>query len=327
MSDTVLVTGGAGYIGSHVIHALLDAQYVPVVIDNLSSGVRDFVPDSVPFLVSNINESSRVQDFIKQHSCTSVIHLAGFVSVEESVKDPIGYFNNNTCSSLSLIESCVAENIKHFIFSSSASVYGNPSQVQVPETIATNPISPYGWSKLMTEKMLEGVCAVEPMNAIALRYFNVAGADPDGRCGMMTKNATHLIKVLCETALGKRPQFTIFGTDYDTPDGTCIRDFIHVSDLADIHVAALDVLQKGHSGGTMNCGYGHGFSVQEVVDTVESLHGAPINIERGKRRDGDIVALIADVTKMQAELGWSPRHDDLNKIVETSLKWESRLDK
>ena len=325
MSDKVLVTGGAGYIGSHVVYALIDAGYTPVIIDNLSTGRRDFVPDHVPFLVANINEHEKVVAFMKEHGCTSVIHLAGSVSVEESVQKPMWYFDNNTITSHSLIKSCNVMGINNFIFSSTAAVYGNPDQIQVSETIPTNPVSPYGWSKLMTEKMLESVCAVQPMNAISLRYFNVAGADPEGRCGMVTQNASHLIKVLCETALGKRPKFMIFGNDYDTADGTCIRDFIHVSDLAAAHIAALRYLDNGQPGGVINCGYGQGYSVKEVVETVQRIHGLSINLEIAPRRDGDIAALVADVTKMRTCLNWKPRYDNLDKIVETSLAWEQQI--
>ena len=322
MSETVLVTGGAGYIGSHVVHALMDTGRKPVIIDNLSTGMRDLVPDSIPFLVANINGSDQVRSFMHDHRCCSVIHLAGSVNVEESVNDPLGYFDNNTCASHAFLESCIALSIKHFIFSSTAAVYGNPDQVQVSETVQANPVSPYGWSKLMTEKMLESICNINPMNAISLRYFNVAGADPEGRCGMITQNATHLIKVLCETALGEKPMFTIYGDDYDTPDGTCIRDFIHVSDLASIHIAALNYLHKGQPGGVINCGYGRGFSVKQVVETVQRVYGSKINIQSGSRRDGDIVSLIADVSKMNEQLDWQPCHDDLDKIVETALAWE-----
>jgi len=322
MSHKILVTGGAGYIGSHIVHALLDAGRLPVVIDNLSTGTRAFVPDNVPFLEADIIDAHKVEAFIREQSCTSVIHLAGSINVEESTQDPLGYYYNNTCASHALIRSCVAQGIKHFIFSSSAAVYGNPDDMQVSEVSQTNPISPYGWSKLMTEKMLEDVCKVEEMNSISLRYFNVAGADPKGRCGMMTKNATHLIKALCETALGLRPSFSIFGDDYDTPDGTCIRDFIHVSDLADAHVAALNYLGAGHGSETINCGYGAGFSVRQVVDTAEQVNGDAINTQVDPRRSGDIVSMVADVTKMRACLDWAPRHNDLGKIIQSSLDWE-----
>lgn len=325
MSKTVLVSGGAGYIGSHVVHALRDGGYTPVVVDNLSTGNRTFIPEDVPFLEANITDSHSVRSFIQEHACQAVIHLAGVVSVEESVLDPMGYYDKNTCASHSFISSCVAEKMKHFIFSSSASVYGNPDVVTVSEALQPNPISPYGWSKLMTEKMLEDICSVEPMNAISLRYFNVAGADPQGRSGLSTKNATHLIKVLCETATGVRPSFTVFGNDYNTADGTCIRDFIHVSDLASIHIAALEALIKGCPTQTINCGYGHGYSVQQVVDTLTSIIQKPLNVEIGPRRNGDIVALIADVEKMHQYLDWHPQYDDLQVILETALQWERHL--
>ena len=324
MSNSVLVTGGAGYIGSHVVRALLDAGRTIAVVDNLSSGTRDFIPDGVAFLEANIADSTAVRAFIRDQGCTSVIHLAGFVNVEESTRDPLGYYDNNTCASRSLIESCTAEGIEHFIFSSSAAVYGNPDSMQVSEDIEARPISPYGWSKLMTEIMLRDACQITPMKAISLRYFNVAGADPDGRCGMITKNATHLIKVLAETALGVRPTFTMFGDDYDTTDGTCIRDFIHVSDLAAVHVAALDYLGGGGDSQTLNCGYGQGFSVRQVADTMERAFGAPVNVEIGPRRAGDIVAMVADVTQMKDLLDWTPRHNDLDEIVRSSLNWERR---
>lgn len=325
MPHKILVTGGAGYIGSHVVHALLDKGLSPIVLDNLSTGIRDFLPRDVPFVETNISDVNAVRGFLRKHACDSVIHLAGSVSVEESVHKPLRYYENNTCASHAFIKSCVAENVQNFIFSSSAAVYGNPGETIVSEDAQPNPVSPYGWSKLMTEKMLEGVCAVTPMNAISLRYFNVAGADTKGRCGMVAKNATHLIKALCETAVGTRPLFTIFGDDYDTPDGTCIRDFIHVNDLAEIHVAALEHLKKARVTRSLNCGYGHGFSVQQVVDTVLRLNAGPVNIKTGPRREGDIVALVADISNMRKYLNWEPLHDDLDTIVSSSLEWERRL--
>lgn len=325
MSETILVTGGAGYIGSHVVHALLDDGRRPVVVDDLSTGHRDFVPADVPFLRANVADGARVRAFMGGQGCRSVVHLAGSVNVEESTRDPLGYYENNVCASRALIESCVAEGIEAFIFSSSAAVYGNPEREVVSETDPVQPVSPYGWSKLMTERMLADACEAHSMRAVSLRYFNVAGADPKGRCGLAAENATHLIKVLCEAAVGVRPDFTVFGDDYDTPDGTCIRDFIHVSDLAGLHVAALDYLLDGHPGDTFNCGYGHGFSVRQVIDVLQRLSDAPIAVRTGPRRAGDIVALVADTRKLHASIDFHPAYDNLDEIVASALDWERRL--
>lgn len=325
ITGNVLVAGGAGYIGSHVVHALLDAGRTPVVVDDLSTGRRNLVPDSVSFLKADIADVPRVQAFIRDHSCVSAIHLAGSINVEESIRDPLKYYRNNTCASRAFIESCRNAGVEHFIFSSSAAVYGEPDSAPVNETAKTSPISPYGWSKLMTERMLQDICDAGVLRAVSLRYFNVAGADPQGRSGMTVENSTNLIKALCEAALGVRPSFSIFGDDYDTSDGTCIRDFIHVSDLARIHLAALDYLIAGHPSEIVNCGYGHGYSVRQVVDAVEAALGKSMNVQVGPRREGDIVTMVADITKMAGLFDWSPRHDDLAGIVASSLAWERRL--
>ncbi len=325
MTNPILVTGGAGYIGSHVVNALVDKGRPVAVIDNLSSGSLDFLPKGVSFLQSDISDGPAVRDFMNKQRCSSVIHMAGFVSVEESVSNPLAYYQNNTCASRSFIESCVATGVEHFVFSSSAAVYGNPEKMTVSEEMPTAPVSPYGWSKLMTEVMLSDVCQVSPMTAVSLRYFNVAGADRKGRCGMITKNATHLIKVMSEVALEIRPEIVVFGDDYDTPDGTCIRDFIHVSDLADIHIAALGYLSDGGESAILNCGYGEGYSVRQVVDAMEEVLGKSLNVKVGPRRAGDVVGMVADTTKMKKKLSWSPKYDGLLEIVESSLNWEWRL--
>ncbi len=323
---TVLVTGGAGYIGSHAVLALRDAGRRVVVIDNLSTGFAWAVPEDVPLVEGDIADQALVARVIAEHGVAAIMHFAGSVVVPESVADPLGYYLNNTVKSRALIESAVRGGVKHFIFSSTAATYGIPATVPVREDMPTQPINPYGWSKLMTERMLADAAFAHPMNYCALRYFNVAGADPRGRAGQSTAGATHLIKVAVEAAIGKRGHVDVFGVDYDTPDGTGVRDYIHVSDLAAAHVAALDALiaDPGASH-VMNCGYGRGFSVLEVLDSVDRVTNLAIERRMGPRRAGDPPALIADNARILATLPWRPARDDLDTIVADALAWERKL--
>ena len=323
----VLVTGGAGFIGSHALLALLDAGHPVVVIDNLSTGVREAVPEGVPFIAADIADVATVRAAIAAHDIGAIMHFAGSVRVDESVADPLKYYGNNTAASRTLIATAVDAGIERFVFSSTAAVYGIPETSPVDEAAPTQPINPYGWSKLMTERMLaDTVAAGSRMRVAILRYFNVAGADPAGRAGQRTPNATHLIKVASEVVVGKRPAITIYGTDYPTPDGTCVRDYIHVSDLADAHVAVLDWLAAAPGPlALFNCGYGRGYSVREVLAAVERAAGAPLDIREGPRRAGDPPALVADARAIRDTLGWQPRHDDLDRIVSDALRWERRL--
>ncbi len=321
----VLVTGGAGYIGSHVVHALLDADWRVVVVDNLSTGRRQLVPREAPLIVADVGEADVIADVLHHYRCSAVLHFAGSVVVPESVADPVAYYRNNTVNSLSVAATCVRVGVPRLIFSSTAAVYGIPDAAgPVTEATPTRPINPYGWSKLMAEGMLRDIAAATPLRHVALRYFNVAGADPLGRTGQATPQATHLIKVACETALGRRPSMTVFGEDYDTPDGTCIRDFIHVADLAAAHVAALEHLAAGGPSLTLNCGYGRGFSVREVLAAVERLSGTRLPVRSGDRRPGDPPALIADSRRIREVFHWQPRHDRLDDIVASALSWERR---
>ncbi len=325
MTKCVLVTGGAGYIGSHVAWALLDAGLRVVVVDNLSTGRRDLVPRGAAFVYGEVGDPQTVRDVLREHHCDAVMHFAGSTVVPDSVSDPLRYYLNNTAHSRTLLETCLSTGIHRFIFSSSAAVYGTPDDdPMVREDSPTRPINPYGWSKLMTEWMLRDTAAASDLRYVALRYFNVAGADPLGRSGQATPQATHLIKVACETALGLRPHITVFGDDYDTSDGTCVRDFIHVSDLAAAHVAALDHLMRGGDSLTLNCGYGHGYSVREVLDTVARVSGQPLAVITGLRRPGDPPALIADSARIRRRFGWRPKLDALDTIVGSALEWERK---
>ncbi len=322
----VLVTGGAGYIGSHTVHALIDSGWQVVVIDNLSTGFDWAVPAEATLVVGDIADQALVARLIKDHGIGAIIHFAGSVVVPESVENPLKYYDNNTARSRSLLQSAVENGVRHFLFSSTAATYGIPERVPVNEQSATVPINPYGWSKLMTERMLSDVAAAHPINFCALRYFNVAGADPKGRTGQSTAGATHLIKVAVEAATGKRRHVSVFGTDYDTPDGTGIRDYIHVSDLADAHVHALEALrtdpERSH---ILNCGYGRGFSVLEVLDAVDRVTNQPIERRMESRRPGDPDALIADNMRILATLEWRPARDDLDTIIHDALAWERKL--
>lgn len=322
----VLVTGGAGYIGSHAVLALLDAGHQPVVIDNLVTGFRWAVAENTPFFEGDISDSELVQRIISAHNIDAIMHFAGSVVVPESVDNPLKYYNNNTAKSRSLIESAVSGNVRHMIFSSTAAAYGIPESSPVREDMPTVPINPYGTSKLMTEMMLRDVAAAHEFNYCALRYFNVAGADPLCRTGQSTVGATHLLKIAVEAALGKRASVSVFGTDYATKDGTGVRDYIHVSDLASAHVIALEALvtdpTRSH---TLNCGYGHGYSVMQVLDAVDRVTNNKLDRNLEGRRAGDPDALISDNTAIKQRLGWEPQYDDLDKIVEHALAWERRL--
>jgi UDP-glucose 4-epimerase len=322
----ILVTGGAGYIGSHAVLALLDAGWAVSVIDNLVTGFRWAVDPRATFHEGDIADEALVAKIVAADGIGAILHFAGSVVVPESVADPLKYYRNNTANSRSLIESAVKAGVRHFIFSSTAATYGIPDSIPVREDMPTVPINPYGMSKLMTEAMLRDVAAAHAMNYCALRYFNVAGADPAGRSGQSTAGATHLIKVAVEAALGKRDEVAVFGTDYATPDGTGVRDYIHVSDLADAHLHALDALIADPVGShVMNCGYGRGFSVLEVLDSVDRMSGGAITRRMEPRRPGDPDALIADNARILAATPWRPRLDDLDTIVAHALAWERRL--
>lgn len=323
---SVLVTGGAGYIGSHMVLELVDAGENVVVIDNLSTGFRWAVAPQAKLVVGDIADIDLVRKTIDAHGVTAIIHFAGSIVVPESVADPLGYYLNNTVKSRGLIQCAVECGVKQLIFSSTAAVYGNPQENPVTETATPAPMSPYGSSKLMTEIMLADTANAHDFRYVALRYFNVAGADPDGRSGQSTPRATHLIKVACETALGKRPQMEVFGTDYPTHDGTCIRDYIHVKDLARAHMSALAHLRKGGASNIFNCGYSKGFSVHEVIAAVKRASGHDFTVKLSPRRAGDPAAIVAASAKIRSELGWIPEHDNLDTIVAQALAWEKRVD-
>jgi UDP-glucose 4-epimerase len=323
---SVLVTGGAGYIGSHVAWALADAGQPAVVLDDLSAGDRRAVPPSVPLVVGDVADRDLVGRVLAERRCGAVLHFAGSIVVPESVAEPLKYYRNNTCASRNLIEACLATGVRRFIFSSTAAVYGTPESVPIPETAPLRPESPYGTSKLATEWMLRDAAAAWPeFRYVALRYFNVAGADPALRTGQRGRSATHLLKIACETATGKRPFMETYGADYATPDGTCIRDFIHVSDLAAAHLAALDHLAAGGGPAVLNCGYGRGFSVREVVAAVKRVAGTDFEVRPAPRRPGDPARLVADPGRLKTLLGWTPRHDDIEHIVGTALAWERKI--
>ncbi len=322
---TTLVTGGAGYIGSQTVHELVDAGERVVVLDNLSTGHRWAVAQGVPLVIGETGDQPLVTQLLRDHAIDAIIHFAASIVVPESVRDPLGYYRNNTVNSRALIECAVKNGVHHFIFSSTAAVYGNPSSVPVSEDAPTSPVSPYGWSKLMTEIMLRDTSSAHDLGHVVLRYFNVAGADPQGRTGLSSANATHLIKVAVETALGQRPVLKVFGTDYPTPDGTCIRDYIHVSDLARAHLEALRYLRSGGESLTLNCGYGHGFSVLEVIETVKRVSGVDFKVEYAARREGDPVSIVADSSRLRSKLSWQPRLDDLDTIIKHAIDWERKL--
>ena len=321
----LLLTGGAGYVGSHAALAFLEAEYPVVVLDNLATGTRSAVPPEATFVEGDAGDSGAVGALIARHSIAAVVHFAGSVVVPESVVDPLKYWHDNAVASAHLIRACVAGGVRRFVFSSTAAVYGIPAAVPVTEDMPAAPINPYGSSKLMVERMLRDTAAAHAFRYTALRYFNVAGADPHGRTGQIGRNATHLVKVACQAATGGREGVSVFGTDYDTPDGTCVRDFIHVSDLAAVHVAALRGLEDGGASGVLNCGYGRGFSVREVLEAVQAEAGVTLEVTDAPRRAGDPPRLVADPARLRAALDWRPRHDDLRFIVRTALAWERRL--
>ena len=320
----ILVTGGAGYIGSHTVRQLGERGERLVTLDNLSTGFRDAVLYG-ELIEGDTGDQELVDRILKEHDIDTVIHFAAHTIVPESVSDPLKYYRNNTCNSRNLIECCVRNGVKYFIFSSTAAVYGIPEVEIVSEETPKAPINPYGTSKLMTEWMLRDTAAASDMNYVALRYFNVAGSDPEGRIGQRTPNATLLIKVASEVATGKRPHLSIFGTDFPTPDGTGVRDYIHVEDLADAHLKALDYLRKDGVSEVFNCGYGHGYSVREVVKALEGVTGTPLPVTEQERRPGDPPSLIANSDKIQSTLGWKPHYDDINKIVLDALNWEKKI--
>jgi UDP-glucose 4-epimerase len=321
----ILVTGGAGYIGSHMVHELADAGEGVVVLDDLSTGFDWAVAKTAPLIVGETDNQSLVAQIIRQHNINSIVHFAGSLVVPDSVKDPLGYYKNNTVNSRALIETAVKNGVRQFVFSSTCAVYGNSAQVPVSEDTLPAPISPYGWSKLMTEIMLRDVGTAHDLHYVILRYFNVAGADPKCRTGQSTKNATQLIKVAVETALGFRSKLDIYGTDYSTPDGTCIRDYIHVSDLVRAHSDALRYLRADGASVTLNCGYGHGFSVREVVEMAKRVSGVDFKVELAPRRAGDPARIVAASDRARATLGWIPQYDDLAAIIAHALTWEEKL--
>ena len=322
---TVLVTGGAGYIGSHMVHEFADAGEPVVVLDNLSTGFRFLIPASVPFVAGSTGDRALVNDIIARHGITAIIHFAASIVVPESVSDPLMYYSNNTMNTCALLDAAIRAGVRHFIFSSTAAVYGVTDAGPISENAPTAPLSPYGTSKLMSEIMLHDAARAHGLRFVSLRYFNVAGADPKMRAGQATPGATHLIKVACETAIGKRPKIEIFGTDYPTPDGTCIRDYIHVSDLVNAHSSALAYLRSGGASTTLNCGYGRGASVLEVIEAVRRATGRDFPVEVSRRRPGDAPSLVANVERIHATLPWRPRFQNLDTIVSHALAWEKEL--
>jgi UDP-glucose 4-epimerase len=324
--STVLVTGGAGYIGSHTVLQLAARGERVLVLDDLSTGFRQAVRD-VPLVVGNVGDRKLTDALLAEHNVDTIIHFAAHTIVPESVSNPLKYYGNNTCATRSLLEAASQAGVKHFVFSSTAAVYGIPAAGLASEDSPTAPINAYGTSKLMSEWMLRDLCAATSMRHVALRYFNVAGSDPLGRIGQSTRAATLLVKVACEAAVGKRPFLSVFGTDYPTPDGTGVRDYIHVEDLARAHLNSLDYLRDGGQSLTANCGYGHGYSVREVLSSVEKIAGIKLTIREEPRRAGDPPSLVAKTDKVRTQLGWQPKLDDIDTIVRTSLEWERRLQK
>ncbi|HZO21826.1 MAG TPA: UDP-glucose 4-epimerase GalE [Steroidobacteraceae bacterium] len=321
---SILVTGGAGYIGSHVVLQLRARGERVIVLDDLSTGFRQAVLDT-PLVVGQVGDREQVLQVLQSHEVDTVLHFAAHTIVPESVSEPLKYYGNNTCSTRNLLQCCVETGVRHFVFSSTAAVYGIPAESFAAENTPTAPINPYGTSKLMSEWMLRDVAAASSLRYVALRYFNVAGSDTAGRIGQATRKATLLVKVACEAAVGKRPHVSIFGTDYPTSDGTGIRDYIHVEDLATAHVDALSYLQAGGNSAVLNVGYGHGYSVREVLASVERVAGQALKVREEPRRPGDPPTLVARADRVRSELGWKPRLDDLDTIVRTSLEWEKRL--
>jgi UDP-glucose 4-epimerase len=324
--STVLVTGGAGYIGSHTVLQLRARGERVVVLDDLSTGFRQSVRD-VPLVVGNVGDRKITDALLAEHQVDTIIHFAAHTIVPESVSNPLKYYGNNTCATRSLLEAASQAGVKHFVFSSTAAVYGIPAQGHASEDMPTAPINAYGTSKLMSEWMLRDLSAATSMRHVVLRYFNVAGSDPQARIGQSTRAATLLVKVACEVAVGKRSHLSVFGTDYPTPDGTGVRDYIHVEDLARAHLSALDYLRAGGQSLTANCGYGHGYSVREIIRSVEKIAGVKLDVREEPRRAGDPPSLVAKTDKVRTVLGWTPQLDDIDTIVRTSLEWERRLQK
>jgi UDP-glucose 4-epimerase len=323
-SRATLITGGAGYIGSHAVLAFRDAGQPVVVVDDLSTGRRDRVPAGVPFVEGDAGDATLVGEVIRSHGITTVVHFAGSIVVPESVTDPLKYYRNNTCTSRNLIETCVTGGVNRFVFSSTAAVYGMPETVPIPEDAPTLPINPYGASKLMTEWILRDTAVAADFRFVALRYFNVAGADPQGRSGQATKNATHVIEVASQAALGLREGFEIFGDDYDTPDGTCVRDYIHVSDLAEAHLLAVRYLEGGGGSVALNLGNERGFSVREVVATMQQVSGRSFPVKTGPRRPGDPARLVAAAARVRNLLGWQPRRAELETQISDVWRWHQK---
>ena len=323
----ILVSGGAGYIGSHMVLELLDRGEKVVVLDDLSTGFWWAVPPEATFVKGDMGDQALVERTIAEHGITEIAHFAARIVVPDSVSDPLGYYLNNTVKTRALLERAVRAGVRHVIFSSTAAVYGEPPVSPVPEEIALNPINPYGRSKLMSEWMLADTAKAHGLSYVALRYFNVAGADPRGRSGQSSAGATHLIKVASQAALGQRAGLEIFGTDYPTPDGTCVRDYIHVTDLARAHLSALDHLRAGGDSLSLNCGYGRGYSVKQVVEVVKKVSVVDFTVKLSPRRAGDPASLIAGADRIRNELGWRPEHDDLEEIVTQALAWEESLRK
>ena len=320
----VLITGGAGYIGSHAVLAFQEAGRPVVVLDDLSTGLRDRVPAEIPFVEGNAGDAALVGEVIRSHGIATVVHFAGSIVVPESLTDPLKYYRNNTCVTRALIEICVAGGVRHFVFSSTAAVYGMPEAVPISEDAPTTPINPYGASKLMAEWILRDTALAAEFAYVALRYFNVAGADPRGRSGQATKSATHLIEVASHAALGLREGFEIFGDDYDTPDGTCIRDYIHVTDLVEAHLLALRHLEGGGSSAVLNLGNERGFSVREVVEAMQRVSGRDFPVRTGPRRPGDPACLVAATERARALLGWRPRRADLETQIVDAWRWHQK---
>jgi UDP-glucose 4-epimerase len=323
--ETILVTGGAGYIGGHVALALLERGYRVIVLDNLTTGFVEGVAQGAALLRGDVSDPAHTGHILRNQRVAAVMHFAGSLIVPESVEKPLLYYRNNTCASRALIEACVESGVRRFVFSSSAAVYGVPETIPISEDAPTLPINPYGSSKLMVERILADVAASTEFSYVSLRYFNVAGADPKLRLGQRSKQATHLIKVACEAAVGLRDGLTIFGTDFDTPDGTGLRDYIHVVDLAEAHVLALQRLLGGSGSEVFNCGYGHGLTVRQIITAVERGAGRPLRVSTGPRRPGDPPSLVANPRRLRLGLGWVPRYDNLEEIVGSALAWERKL--
>jgi UDP-glucose 4-epimerase len=324
VSERILVTGGAGYIGSHTVQQLQERGESVVVLDNLSTGFRRSVRGA-PLVEGDVGDMALVGGLLREHGIRTVIHFAAHTIVPESVSDPLKYYGNNTCQTRNLLDTCAAHGVEHFVFSSTAAVYGNAESGICAEDSPLAPINPYGTSKLMSEWMLRDLAGATKLRYVALRYFNVAGSDPQGRIGQSTRKATLLVKVAAEASVGKRESVSIFGTDYPTPDGTGVRDYIHVVDLADAHLKAVDYLRGGGASQVLNCGYGHGYSVREVLDSVARVSGKPLRVQEVPRRAGDPARLIARCDRIREVLGWQPALDDLDGIVESSLNWERKL--